>query len=135
MYGKRQGFDMMWNVNVVGAHITTETFMPLLIKSPQARIIFITSGTSSISETEIHDGHLARINTSPPAGWPKPEEANPILGYRSSKAGLNMLMTQWHRVVKNDGIKVFAVSPGFLATNLAGVGVDTLKKVSKLALC
>jgi hypothetical protein len=33
-------------------------------------------------------------------------------------------------MLKNDGVKVFAISPGFLATGLAGVGAEQLKKVS-----
>ena len=41
-----------------------------------------------------------------------------------------MLMREWTRLLRNDGVKVWAVSPGFLATGLAGVGVEQLKKVS-----
>jgi NAD(P)-dependent dehydrogenase (short-subunit alcohol dehydrogenase family) len=59
---------------------------------------------------------------------------NPVTSYRSSKTGLNMLMREWAKILKNDGVKVFAISPGFLATGLAGVGAEQLKKVSSLCV-
>lgn len=40
--------------------------------------------------------------------------------YRSSKAALNMMMLSWHWELQPDGVKVWCVSPGFLATNLGG---------------
>jgi NAD(P)-dependent dehydrogenase (short-subunit alcohol dehydrogenase family) len=75
---------------------------------------------------------LSRINASPDKGWPKGGELNPITSYRSTKAGLNMLMREWVRILKNDGVKVWAISPGFLATGLGGVGKDQLLKMGAL---
>ena len=72
---------------------------------------------------------MQRINGSPPAGWPKEPMVNWITSYRSAKTGLNMLMREWYRILKNDGVKVWCISPGFLATGLAGVGADRLKAV------
>ena len=125
----REGWNAGWDVNVAGAHINTHLFMPLLLKSSDPRLLFIASGTSSLSETERSEGPLGRINQSPPAGWPKEPIMNPTFAYRSSKAGLNMMMRQWHRVLKNDSVKVFAVSPGFLATALNGFTPEQLRKV------
>lgn len=76
--------------------------------------------------------HLQRLNTSPEEGWPKLSEVNPITSYRSTKAGLNMLMREWTRILKNDKVKVWAISPGFLATNLGGVPKETLLKMGAL---
>lgn len=119
-----------WSINVAGPQITVREFMPLLLKSSDPRILFITSGTSSMADTERTDGNFKNINASPDAGWPKPAIGNPTMIYRSSKCGLNMLIRDWNRILKNDGVKVFGVSPGFLATNLNGVGPEALKKVS-----
>ena len=55
---------------------------------------------------------------------------NPVTSYRSTKTGLNMLMREWTKILKNDGVKVWAISPGFLATGLAGIGPEKLKQVS-----
>lgn len=126
----REAFNASWDVNVAGTHVMTHEFAPLLLKSSQPRLMFITSGTSALTETEQFDyPPLARLNASPEAGWPKPPSANPVAAYRSSKTGLNMLMREWTKTLKNDGVKVFAISPGFLATGLAGIGPEQLKKV------
>lgn len=31
---------------------------------------------------------------------------------------MNVMMREWHRLLKEDGVKVWCVSPGFLATGL-----------------
>ncbi|KAJ6145819.1 hypothetical protein N7470_009714 [Penicillium chermesinum] len=126
---QRDGWNLAWNTNVTGAHVTTVEFVPLLLQSASPRLLFITSGTSPLAYTEIMESQFAVINASPEAGWPKPQTLNPTESYRSSKAGLNMMMRQWYRILKNDGVKVFAVSPGFLATGLAGLGEETLRKM------
>lgn len=45
------------------------------------------------------------------------------------------MVRDWVRVLKNDGVKVFMVSPGFLATGLNNVGVEKLKQVSLKQSC
>ncbi|GAD93495.1 hypothetical protein MYCGRDRAFT_47551 [Paecilomyces variotii No. 5] len=128
----REGWNKTWDTNVTGAQVTTAMFVPLLLKSAEPRLLFITSGTSPLVDTERMDAQYAIINAFPEPGWPKPSTLNPTEAYRSSKTGLNMMMRQWYRILKKDGVKVFAVSPGFLATGLAGIGPETLKKIGAL---
>ena len=138
----RQAWNTSWNVNTVGTQIMTATFAPLLLKSHDPRLLFMTSGTSTLTGTE----NLASpINKVPAAGWPKTTltPQNNIPAYRSSKCGMNMMMrgtsqnsplpylllvanmfpvphSEWHRMLKEDGVKVWCLSPGFLATGLGG---------------
>lgn len=42
---------------------------------------------------------------------------------------MNMMMRNWERVLREDGVKVFCISPGFLATGLGGAGYEILKKM------
>lgn len=127
----REGWNKAWNLNVAGTQVLTTMFVPLLLKSKDPRLLFVTSGTATISETEKFDNDIfKRLNGSPEAGWPKATEVNPIVSYRSAKTGLNMMMRQWHRILLNDSVKVWCISPGFLATGLGGVGTEQLKKVS-----
>lgn len=127
----REAWNASWDTNVAGTQVLTTLAIPLLLKSADPRLVFMTSGTSSLNETERLDGPTyQRLNGSPEKGWPKPSRGPGILSYRCSKTGLNMLMRDWHRVLRNDGVKVWAISPGFLATNLAGVGPEALRKVS-----
>ncbi|KAK5165250.1 uncharacterized protein LTR77_009348 [Saxophila tyrrhenica] len=126
----RDAWQKSWNVNVAGTQVLTTTFIPLLLKSSSPQLMFVTSGTSALSESGRMDyPPLARINASPAAGWPKQEQMNPITCYRSTKTGLNMLMREWTKILKEDGVKVWAISPGFLATGLGGVGQEQLKKM------
>lgn len=143
----REGFLQTWDVNVAGTHFFTEKMMPLLLSSESEglkpnpgpnpddisqsgaglggrgkRLIFLTSGLSSISENAQGTPAHFRI---PPPGWPKPAlipafgtSPYPVLAYRASKAALNMLATEWARVLKDDNVKVFDISPGFLDTGL-----------------
>jgi len=130
----REASNKSWDINVCGAHVLTHHAVPLLLKASDPRILFVTSDTSSMHETVAPDmpPDIQRINASPEAGWPKPPGLNPITLYRSSKAGLNMLMREFARLLKNDGVKVWAISPGFLATGLGGVGQDKLRQMGAL---
>jgi NAD(P)-dependent dehydrogenase (short-subunit alcohol dehydrogenase family) len=47
-----------------------------------------------------------------------------MVAYRSSKTALNMMMLEWERVLEPDDVRVFAISPGFLATGLGGMGKE-----------
>jgi NAD(P)-dependent dehydrogenase (short-subunit alcohol dehydrogenase family) len=126
----REAWNASWDVNVAGTQVLTHGAVPLLCKSSDPRLLFLTSGTSSISETvDPTNPVLQRINAVPEAGWPKPTQINPIEAYRSSKAGLNMMMRQWYRILLKDGVKVWAISPGFLATGLGGIGREQLLKM------
>ncbi len=90
--------------------------MPLLLKSSDPRLIFV-AGLSQITLA----ASQPYFPTPPqPAGWPKNIEFETI-GYRCSKTALNMLMLDWNHKLKEDGVKVWGVGPGFLATNLGGV--------------
>lgn len=111
-------FNQDYDVNVSGTHVTTINFIPLLLKSSNPRLIFLTSGLSTLN------GHAQSFMPvwapKPKAGWPKDDGIPSHLGYKASKAALNMVMLNWHWILKDDGVKTWAISPGFLATNLGG---------------
>lgn len=115
----REMWNKTWNVNTTGTHILTHTFAPLLLQSSDPRLIFITSGVSTLAGSE--NQNIA-VNRAPAKGWPK--EGFSLASYRSSKTGLNMVMREWARILKEDGVKVWAVSPGFLATGLGGSAAE-----------
>ncbi|KDR73868.1 hypothetical protein GALMADRAFT_269439 [Galerina marginata CBS 339.88] len=111
----RDCFTKAYDVNVAGTQVLTWTFMPVLLKSADPRLIFVT-GLSQINQAS-----EAYFPTPPqPAGWPKHIDFETI-GYRCSKTALNMLMLDWNHKLKEDGVKVWCVGPGFLATKLGNV--------------
>ncbi|KAI0609184.1 FabG Dehydrogenase with different specificities (related to short-chain alcohol dehydrogenase) [Pyrenophora tritici-repentis] len=124
--GIRAAWDKAYSLNVTSTQVMTHTFAPLLIASPNPRLLFITSGLSSLEKcAQGSDSKL--MSAAPPKGWPKPPGMAQT-AYRSSKTALNMLMLYWKRTLEVDGVKVFGISPGFLATGLGGMGADMLKK-------
>lgn len=105
----------------------THVFAPLLLKSSHPRLLFITSGTSTLAE---HGNQKLPVNQAPERGWPKPSYM--IAGYRSAKCGMNMMMREWARILKEDGVKVWAISPGMLATGLGIGDPEQLKKMGAI---
>jgi NAD(P)-dependent dehydrogenase (short-subunit alcohol dehydrogenase family) len=120
---EREMWNKSWDVNVSGTQVMTLAFVPLLLQSSDPRLLFITSGTSTLAGTE---NKALAVNQYPTKGWPKTGFAVPA--YRSAKTGLNMLMREWHRTLHEDGVKVFAISPGWLATGL-GNNTEMMKKM------
>jgi len=126
---EREMWIHSWNVNTVGTQVMTTTFMPLLLETPKPRLLFITSGTATLAGTE---NMALAVNKYTPKGWPKGNFDGKnfnVPAYRSSKTGLNMMMREWYRMLHEDGVKVWAISPGFLATGLGGLGSENLKKM------
>jgi NAD(P)-dependent dehydrogenase (short-subunit alcohol dehydrogenase family) len=108
----RECFIKSYDVNVAGTNVLTSTFIPLLLKSSDPRLIFVTGLANATTASR------AYFPTPPlPAGWPKKIEFETI-GYRCTKVALNMLMLDWNHKLKADGIKVWSLGPGFLETDL-----------------
>jgi len=120
---EREMWNQTWNVNTSGTQLLTSTFIPLLLLSSDPRLLFLTSGTSTLAGSE---NTALPLNQSPVKGWPK--AGFNIPAYRSAKTGLIMMMREWHRLLKEDGVKVWCISPGFLATGLGG-NTEVLKKM------
>lgn len=116
----RECFTGAYNVNVAGAHVMTTTFIPLLLKSPDPRLLFM-SGLSHLTVAS------KKYFPTPPqaAGWPKEIEFETI-GYRCTKSALNMLMLDWSFKLKEDGVKVWGVMPGMMATDIGGAKAKEL---------
>ena len=94
--------------NVVGATLVAAAFRPLLLKSPKPYSIFVSSGAGSL--TRLPQRTAYRISN---------EEA-----YRASKAALNMIaLLEW--MDHGPNMKVFAISPGFVVSNLRGTDDDS----------
>ncbi|KAH1432460.1 hypothetical protein KXX32_002278 [Aspergillus fumigatus] len=121
---ERQMWAKTWDVNVTGTHLLTSALMPLLLKSPDPRLLFVTSGAARLAGT---DDLRLPINQSPPAGWPKPAGIT-ATAYRSAKTGLSMVLREWGRILRNDGVKIWGIVPGYLATGLGGGTAEEMKK-------
>ena len=101
----RQQYSQIMDTNAISAACLTEAFVPLLRKSSQPRIIFMTSELGSIEATL--DPKFPYYGVDTPQ-------------YKASKAAMNMIMATYAVKYKNAGIQVNVCCPGFNATNLNG---------------
>jgi NAD(P)-dependent dehydrogenase (short-subunit alcohol dehydrogenase family) len=85
--------------NLFGAWRTTQACLPLLRRSPHARIVNVSSGA----------GALTDMGGGAPA-------------YRVSKASLNALTRILAGELRGEGILVNSVCPGWVATDMGGSG-------------
>ena len=89
--------------NFLGTLAVTQAMLPLLRKAEAARIVNLSSGLGSIAKNADPDWDFASFK---------------FIGYNSSKAALNMLTVQLAFELRDTAIKVNAVSPGFVATDM-----------------
>lgn len=54
----REAFNKSWDTNVTGTHVLTTLAVPLLLKSNNPRLMFVTSGTACLAETERIDTEI-----------------------------------------------------------------------------
>ena len=121
----REAWTQAYSINVTSTHLLTHALAPLLLKSSSPRIIFISSAVGSI--TNQTNRVIPGMDDSPPAGWPKAPGFHPT-AYRSSKAAFNMMSREWYRTLYNDGVKVYILSMGGYATELAGADPEEARK-------
>lgn len=101
----------VFDTNLFGAIAVTQAFLPLLRKSPAGRIVNVGSRLGSL-------GLMSDEN------WPPRNLA--LMGYGSSKAALNLATICFAIELQDTPIKVNAVSPGTIATDLSGAPKEVL---------
>jgi NAD(P)-dependent dehydrogenase (short-subunit alcohol dehydrogenase family) len=92
----------VYEVNVFGVVTVMSACVPLLRRSPNPRVVNVSSGLGSLT--------LLSDTTSPISTLG-------LLAYSSSKAALNALTLIYANALRADGIKVNATSPGLVPTD------------------
>ncbi|MGQ7932939.1 SDR family oxidoreductase [Paraburkholderia sp. D1E] len=110
----------VWDTNVFGVLAVYQAMVPLLRKTPGARIVNVSSGVGSLA-TNLDPAFAYRAIFGPV--------------YPASKTALNALTVAMAIELEPDGIKVNAVSPGFTRTNLNGyAGTETVVEGAREAV-
>ena len=105
----QSGFKLCLETNVLGPAMVSEAFRPLLFKSKNPYSIYVSSGERTLLR------NAAQVFTRP--GY---EHVRGSGAYQVSKAALNMLVVLEAGEYGPKGLKVFALSPGFVVSNLRG---------------
>ena len=103
----------IFETNFFGTLAVTQALLPLLRAAPAARIVNLSSGLGSLT-----------LNADPTWSF----GAFKFLGYNTSKAALNMLTIQLANELRDTAIKVNAVSPGYVATDMSPQGTSTTEE-------
>ncbi len=93
----------VFNINVVAPVRVAQAFTSLLMHGTSPRVINISSGAGSLTyATDGGDGY----------------------SYAASKAGLNMMTRTYAWSVRDQGITVVMIDPGWVKTDMGGAGAD-----------
>ncbi|KNC05668.1 serralysin [Pantoea sp. RIT-PI-b] len=95
----------VYEVNLFGPIRVTQACLPLLKASSNARIVMMGSGVGSLTLITDPTSIYSSVN---------------LLGYTSSKVALNAVTVSFAKEIEPMGIKVNAVEPGHVQTDLNG---------------
>jgi NAD(P)-dependent dehydrogenase (short-subunit alcohol dehydrogenase family) len=98
-------FRETFATNLFGVVATTEAFLPLLLAAPAGRIVNVSTTVASL--TDQSDPSSSYYGLVVPA-------------YQASKAALNSITVALSKSLANTNIKVNAVCPGWVQTDLGG---------------
>jgi len=104
-------------VNFIGTLAVTQAMLPLVRAAEKGRIVNVSTSLASLT-----------LNGDPTSTY----YSQQFIGYNASKAALNMLTVQLHEELKESGVKVNSVSPGFVKTDLTGYGTMTPQEGARL---
>ncbi|MGA7420195.1 MAG: SDR family oxidoreductase [Acidimicrobiales bacterium] len=92
----------VYETNVFGVVAVTNGMLPLLLRTPAARIVNMSSGLGSLSLSSDPESDFGGLN---------------YLAYQSSKAALNAVTIAYAKEFRDTAVKVNAADPGFTATD------------------
>lgn len=117
---RMQDMKAVYEVNLFGPVRVTQAFLPLLKKADQGRIVMMSSGVGSLALITDPTSIYSTVN---------------LLDYTSSKVALNAVTVSFAKELEPLGIKVNAVEPGHVRTDLNGnSGVLTPEEGAATAL-
>lgn len=117
---RMQDMKAVYEVNLFGAVRVTQAFLPLMKKADQGRIVMMSSGVGSLALITDPTSIYSTVN---------------LLDYTSSKVALNAVTVSFAKELEPLGIKVNAVEPGHVRTDLNGnSGVLTPEEGAATAL-
>jgi len=93
----------VFETNVFGVITVTNAMLPLLRRSPAPRIVNVSSHAASLAIASLPNGSLAGLPAS--------------AAYTPSKTALSALTVQYANELRDEGIVVNAVAPGYVATD------------------
>ena len=92
-----------YETNVFGPVAVTQAMLPLLRRSPAGRIVNMSSGLASLTQTSDPGWAFSHLN---------------LLAYNSSKTALNAATVEFAKELRGTLVKVNSADPGYTATDM-----------------
>ncbi|KAL8689250.1 MAG: hypothetical protein Q9218_005033 [Villophora microphyllina] len=92
--------------NSIGPVLVTEFFLPFLRRSQRPRLVFVSSSVGSLSQA-----------ADPKSPYYASKTGMRFSNYRASKAALNMLIIEYHKLLEDESFIVHGADPGLVVTN------------------
>jgi NAD(P)-dependent dehydrogenase (short-subunit alcohol dehydrogenase family) len=99
-----EGFELTFATNLLGPYLLTELLLPALRKGTNPRVILMSSGGMYSSGFDLDDPELEN------------REYRPTAFYAHTKRGEVMLVDEWQRREREDGVTFCAMHPGWAVT-------------------
>ncbi len=115
-----ENLRLVFETNFFGVIAMMQAFLPLLHKAPEARIVNMSSSLGSLARHSYPDGMFKEMVE---------------LSYNASKTALNAATVEFANELRDTPIKVNAVCPGYVATDLNNHGGPrTTEQGAKIAV-
>ncbi|WP_375287100.1 SDR family oxidoreductase [Sphingomonas sp.] len=116
--GAPEAARRIMDTNFVGTLAVTQAMLPLLRRAPKGRIVNLSSALGSLA-----------VMGDPSS----PYHSARLIGYNASKAAVNMLTVQLAQELRDTGIVINSVAPGYVKTDLTGhTGFMTAEEGARL---
>jgi dehydrogenase/reductase SDR family protein 12 len=99
------GLELTWATHVAGPHLLTKLLRPALERSPDGRVIWVSSGGM----------YARRLRLDDPA-WRKRRPYDGVTAYAETKRAQVVLAELWAERLRNAGVLVNAMHPGWADT-------------------
>jgi len=110
----------VYETNVFGSIAVIQAMLPLLLRSEAGRIVNVSSSLGSLGLTSDPGTLMSKFV---------------VLGYNTSKTALNAVTVQFANELRDTPVKVNAVCPGYVATDLNGhSGPRTPEEGARIAI-
>ncbi len=108
------GLEANFATNVLGPFLLTNSLMPLLKHAAPSRIVNVSSGGMYTAKLDVNDFQFER----------KP--FNNLAAYAQAKRAQVMLTEMWAAMLRNDGVTVNAMHPGWVDTPIVRAGLPNV---------
>ncbi len=110
------GVERTFATNVLGAFVLTNTLLPLLQASAPARIINVSSGGMYLAKLDVNDLQIEH------------RQYDELRAYAQSKRALMMLTELWASQLRQAGVTVNCMHPGWVDTPLLQTGLPAFRQ-------